>query len=210
MLRQLGYDLTGVDEHAVAAGDWLLDRAAVPELQRRLRLVVAEQDARHALDLGIATAAAAVRLGLPTAELLAPVLSAPLYVADGRVRSQESALPGPVLRSLDQLAEQLTDHPYAAPTADELARLGLDPKAIAAGVKAGRLLRLADGVVLLPGADTAAATTLEALPQPFTASQARTALGTSRRVVLPLLAHLDRLGLTRRLQDDRREVTSSG
>jgi selenocysteine-specific elongation factor len=210
LLRQLGHDLTGVDEHAVTAGDWLLDRAAVPDLQQQLRLVVAEHDARHPLDPGLATGAAAVRLGLPTAELLSALVAPPLHVQGGRVRSETSALPGTLLRSLDQLAEHLSDDPYAAPTAEDLARLGLDTKAIAAGVKAGRLLRLADGVVVLPGADIAAATTLGALPQPFTVSQARTALGSSRRVVLPLLARLDRLGLTRRLPDDRREVTSSG
>jgi selenocysteine-specific elongation factor len=73
-------------------------------------------------------------------------------------------------------------------------------------VKAGRLLRLAPGIVLLPGADRLATTWLTELPQPFTASEARERLRTSRRVVLPLLDHLDRSGLTRRLPDDRRVV----
>ncbi|HET9630943.1 MAG TPA: SelB C-terminal domain-containing protein, partial [Terrabacter sp.] len=62
------------------------------------------------------------------------------------------------------------------------------------------------GVVLLPGADDTAYDVLGALPQPFTTSQARQALGTSRRVVLPLLAHLDRTGRTVRLPDDTRRV----
>ena len=35
---------------------------------------------------------------------------------------------------------------------------------------------------------------------------ARERLGSTRRVVLPLLDRLDRAGLTRRLPDDRREV----
>jgi len=60
--------------------------------------------------------------------------------------------------------------------------------------------------VLLPGADVRAVEELSALPQPFTTSEARSRLGTSRRVVLPLLEHLDRSGLTRRLADDRRLV----
>jgi selenocysteine-specific elongation factor len=60
--------------------------------------------------------------------------------------------------------------------------------------------------VLLPGADLLAAKWLAELPQPFTTSEARVRLRTSRRVVLPLLAHLDKAGLTRRLPDDRREV----
>jgi selenocysteine-specific elongation factor len=50
---------------------------------------------------------------------------------------------------------------------------------------------------------------LAGLPQPFSASQARAALGTSRRVALPLLAHLDRTGRTVRLPDDRRRLRSA-
>jgi seryl-tRNA(Sec) selenium transferase len=42
------------------------------------------------------------------------------------------------------------------------------------------------------------------LPQPFTAAEARQALQSSRRVVIPLLEWLDREGITRRLPDDRR------
>ena len=60
--------------------------------------------------------------------------------------------------------------------------------------------------MLLPGAERTAVTWLAELEQPFTASQARGRLGTTRRVVLPLLDHLDRSGLTRRLPDDRRVV----
>jgi selenocysteine-specific elongation factor len=45
---------------------------------------------------------------------------------------------------------------------------------------------------------------LAGLPQPFTAAEARQALRTTRRVVIPLLELLDREGITRRLPDDRR------
>ncbi|MBO0820378.1 MAG: SelB C-terminal domain-containing protein, partial [Nocardiopsaceae bacterium] len=56
------------------------------------------------------------------------------------------------------------------------------------------------------GADTEAARRLAELPQPFTTSQARKALGTSRRVVIPLLEYLDRARLTERFPDDTRRV----
>ncbi|MCW2863517.1 MAG: selenocysteine-specific translation elongation factor, partial [Actinoallomurus sp.] len=65
-------------------------------------------------------------------------------------------------------------------------------------------LKVAEGIVLLPGADTAAARILAGLPQPFTVSEARRALDTSRRVAVPLLEHLDRRGLTARDGDARR------
>ena len=55
----------------------------------------------------------------------------------------------------------------------------------------------------LPAADQAARI-LAGLPQPFTAAEARKALQTSRRVVIPLLEWLDRKGITKRLPDDRR------
>jgi selenocysteine-specific elongation factor len=77
---------------------------------------------------------------------------------------------------------------------------------VAAAGRAGRLLVLDEGVVLAPGADTAALEVLAGLPQPFTASEARQSLGSSRRVVLPLLSLLDRTGRTVRLPDDRRRL----
>ena len=44
---------------------------------------------------------------------------------------------------------------------------------------------------------------LAGLPQPFTTAEARQALGTTRRVAIPLLEYLDRAGITQRLPDDR-------
>jgi selenocysteine-specific elongation factor len=60
--------------------------------------------------------------------------------------------------------------------------------------------------LLAPGAPERAARILAGLQQPFTTSNARQALGTSRRVAIPLLEWLDRAGVTRRLPDDRRLV----
>jgi hypothetical protein len=60
--------------------------------------------------------------------------------------------------------------------------------------------------VLAPGAAAEAARALAGLPQPFTAAEARQALGTTRRVAIPLLEYLDRAGITQRLPDDRRRV----
>jgi selenocysteine-specific elongation factor len=73
-------------------------------------------------------------------------------------------------------------------------------------VRAGELMRISDTVVLAPGADVAAAAVLARLEQPFTAAQAREALGTTRRTAIPLLEYLDSAGVTERLADDRRIV----
>jgi selenocysteine-specific elongation factor len=47
---------------------------------------------------------------------------------------------------------------------------------------------------------------LRRLPQPFTTSQARQALDTTRRVAIPVLEYLDRIGRTQRLDGQLRRV----
>ncbi|MGF2953429.1 SelB C-terminal domain-containing protein, partial [Mycobacterium sp. THU-M116] len=47
---------------------------------------------------------------------------------------------------------------------------------------------------------------LAELPQPFTVSEARRALGTTRRVAVPLLEQLDARRVTRRGGEGTREV----
>ena len=69
------------------------------------------------------------------------------------------------------------------------------------------MLRISDQIILGPGADVQAARLLTGLPQPFTTAQARQAWQTTRRVAIPLLEHLDRAGITRRLPDDRRMLS---
>ena len=68
------------------------------------------------------------------------------------------------------------------------------------------MLRLPDEVVLLPTAPALAMRELARLDQPFTTSQARQALGTTRRIAIPLLEHLDARGWTRRVDAGHREV----
>ncbi|MCY7365049.1 MAG: SelB C-terminal domain-containing protein, partial [Frankiaceae bacterium] len=88
--------------------------------------------------------------------------------------------------------------------------LRLGPRELAAAERAGRLLRLADDVVLLTDGPARAMRVLAALPQPFTLSAARQALGTTRRVAVPLLEHTDARGWTRRLDGNLREVRRGG
>ncbi len=108
--------------------------------------------------------------------------------------------------ALERLAAHLANRPFAAPDAAELAAIGLDDATAARLHREGRVLRVAPGIVLLPGADDEAVHLLGGLEAPFTTSAARQTLGTSRRVALPLLAHLDRTGRTVRLADDTRRL----
>jgi len=115
-------------------------------------------------------------------------------------------LPAAIAAAVQTVLDDLGREPFAAPDAERLRALGLDAKALATAARAGLLLRVADLVVLAPGADQQAAATLAELDQPFTTSQARQALGSSRRVVIPLLEYLDRARITERLPGDLRRL----
>jgi selenocysteine-specific elongation factor len=197
----------GAAAGVVAASGWLMSPARADHAAAAVADAVREHDRANPLHPGVSVVELADHVGLPTSDLVAAVVRPPLRILNGTVQAERVAgLPPEIEKALASLAEDLDGAPFAAPTADRLRELGLDTRTVAAAVKAGRLLRLAPGIVLLPGADRLATTWLSELPQPFTASEARERLRTSRRVVLPLLDHLDRSGLTRRLPDDRREV----
>jgi selenocysteine-specific elongation factor len=111
-------------------------------------------------------------------------------------------LPVAVADAVQAVLADLAAAPFSAPDAERMRELGLDLRAVAAAEREGLLRRLPGNVLLAPDAPKQAARILAGLPQPFTTAEARQALGTSRRVVIPLLEWLDREGVTRRLADD--------
>ena len=115
-------------------------------------------------------------------------------------------LPPRIADAVQAVLDALAAEPFAAPDTERLRELGLDARALAAAARVGLLLRVADLVVLAPGADKEAARVLAGLDQPFTTSQARQALNTSRRVAIPLLEYLDRARVTERLPGDLRRI----
>ena len=133
-------------------------------------------------------------------------------VRPGVARRRGSAagrLPPTIAAAVQTVLDDLAREPFAAPDTERLRALGLDAKALATAARAGLLLRVADLVVLAPGAAKQAAATLAELDQPFTTSQARQALRTSRRVAIPLLEYLDRARITERLPGDLRRLRDS-
>jgi selenocysteine-specific elongation factor len=197
-------DLVGV----VAVGNWLVDPDQWRHWAQQLVRVVDAHAATAPLEGGHTAEAARQAVGLPDLRLL-PALTAAagLESSGGRVRRPGAvASLGAAEASVAALEERLASHPFAAPEADDLSGLRLGPRELAAAERAGRLLRLPGDVVLLPDGPARAMRVLAALPQPFTLSAARQALGTTRRVAVPLLEHLDGRGWTRRLDGALREV----
>ena len=214
LLRAGGLRAMGLTElPASVGGDWLADPQHWAELGRQLRNSVAAHAAREPLAPGLPLEAARAQLGLPARQLVERLAAPPLAVRAGSVVLEGGAASGPalpdrVLTAVQMLRGDLDGQPFAAPEAGRLRELGLDSRSLAAAARAGLLLRVADQIVLAPGADREAARILSGLPGPFTAAEARQVLHTTRRVAIPLLEYLDRSGLTRRLPDDRRTVTT--
>jgi selenocysteine-specific elongation factor len=201
-LRRIGLSCDDPPPGAVVAGDWVVDAGRAADLSAGLeRLVRSQPDGRR-----LTTSAAARALGLAETELVRALVAPPLREHGGELVLGDRPIDGSVQGALDELRLVLQKDPFAAPETERLRALGLDPAQQARLHRDGHLLRLADNVVLLPGADGLAVDRLRDLIQPFTTSQARQALGTTRRVALPLLAHLDRTGRTVRLPDDTRRL----
>jgi selenocysteine-specific elongation factor len=219
--------VTGSLPPPVTASGWLADPVCWGELRRQLAEVVVAHARRDPLAIGLPPEAARAALRLPdrtlvealarlsTAEAAPEGAPSQVSLDGGYLRlgapqnasqAQGPALPPQVIAGVRAVLADLADAPFMAPEAGRLRELGLDGRAIGAAVRAGLLLRVSEQIVLAPGAEAQAARALAGLPQPFTAAEARQALGTTRRVAIPLLEFLDRAGITQRLPDDRRRV----
>ena len=178
--------LTGERLEPTVGGRWVVDPAALAATEERLRAAVE----------------AAGPLGLDVAGL------------DERERAALEGLDGIVVQggraTAGQEVDPLSNHPYVA-------ALEAEPFSPPApnGVDRGELRELArrglvverDGVWFAPGALEEAARVVARLlassPEGVTVAQVRDALGTTRKYILPVLAHLDAAGVTRRRGDFR-------
>ena len=190
-------------------GRWLVDDAAWERWGGRLRAAVEARAEQEPLDPTLTVEAARAASGAPDRTLVAGLAAEQrLEVRDGRVGllGREAALGERAEEGLRRIEGRLAAQPFASPELKELDAAGLGPREVAAAVRMGRLLRLPDDVLLLPQAPARAMRVLAALPQPFTTSEARVALDSTRRTVIPLLEHLDARGWTRRVDGSHREV----
>ena len=203
-LRALG---AAVPAQAPTEAGWLVDPTLLDPLRARLAAAVRAHGQEHPLDPGLPVESARRALDLPDSRLLA-LVSRGFVVREGRVHAAGTTvgLPPAVESALATLLAELDAAPFAAPDAPRLAALGLGPRELAAAGRAGRLLKVVDGVWLAPDALARAVDLLADLEQPFTPAGAREELGSSRRVVVPLLELLAARGLTVRHQNGTHSV----
>jgi selenocysteine-specific elongation factor len=195
-----------VPPDATAHGPWLVAAGVSEGLAARVSDVVARYRQLRPLEPGPPVEVLRRALELPDADLLAAVVRPPFALRDGRVVEGEAPLPPAVQRAVDAVRTRLATDPFAAPEVPELAELGLGARELAAAVRSGQLVRIADGVYLAPGIEPVARDRLADLDEPFTLSRARQAWGTSRRVAVPLMEWLDAQGVTVRLPDNTRRL----
>lgn len=196
--------LTGVPV-TPTVGRWVVDPGA---LERAVRALSARIHDAGALGLDCALLSERDQAVLP--------LLANASVRNGRVQQSADAA--------DAADRALRTHPYlqaldAAPFSPPEPGPGVPPSALRALVRAGLVVG-SQGQFYSANAVAAAAATIQELlgahPAGVRASEVRQALGTSRKYVLPLLAHLDAVGATRRREDLRiagprlAEVAGSG
>ncbi|WP_047691044.1 selenocysteine-specific translation elongation factor [Kocuria sp. ZOR0020] len=187
---------------------WWVHRPQLTSWVEAVRSAVAEAHRKNRMAQGLAVGAATEVLGIADPALVQAVIArTDLAQANGYL-AQPTHAPdlGPGEAGLQALEQHLSDHPFEAPEAYDLQGWGLGPKELATAERLGRVLRLGDGVVVLPATPALAMRELAKLPQPFTTSQARQAWGTTRRVAIPLLEHLDARGWTTRLDGSLRQI----
>ncbi|MEZ0493681.1 selenocysteine-specific translation elongation factor [Kineococcus sp. TBRC 1896] len=201
-LRAMGVPVSGTP----VVGDWYADPAWWAAQRARVPEVVRAHRAANPLHPGPTLEHVRRTLRLPDLDVVTALVTDPLQVRDGRVVERIDDLPPAVERAVAAVLADLAASPFAAPDVERLRDLHLGRSELAAAVRAGRLERVADGLVLAPGYRERAVAALRAVPQPFSLSEARKALGTSRRVAVPLLEALDAAGATVRDPDDRRRL----
>ena len=201
----------GVDAAAGSAlrhGDWLISAAE----WLRWKQMLGDAIDRHAVDnpLNPAMPAEAARqiIGSPPIAVWSAVVAELGFVtSDGRIaRTGVRPALGAAETGLAELVSRLMQSPFRAPEHDDLTALGLGPRELKVAESNGRLLRVAADVYLLPTAPALAMRVLSQLSSPFTLSQARQALDTTRRVAVPLLELLDARGWTERTEASHRRV----
>jgi selenocysteine-specific elongation factor len=201
----------GVPEpvEAPRAGGWLIDPDVLAQRATDLAAAVTAYAAAHPLEPGMPLETARQVSEMPDARLVEPLLAAGgLTVAEGRVHvaGPPTGLPDALRSAIAELHAEFARRPFAAPEAHRLVELGLGAKQLAAAVRAGELLKIADGIYLAPGAEREAILRLRGLTSPFTLSQARQALDTTRRVAVPMMELLARRGISRQLPDGTHEL----
>lgn len=196
--------------HAELVDGWLVDPAVRAGLRERARTTVTTHHRDRPTDPGIELGALARTLRTDPDRLRAALTDTPgLVVERGVVR--DAAHVGSVAETPEAIAlvARFVASPFAPPAPGET---GAPPALIRACVRDGLLVDVDGTVFAAEALEAARARVVELLADrgTITVADVRDALGSSRKFTLPIVAWLDRNGVTRRRGDDRIPGPTSG
>lgn len=189
----------GVPGEGIGDGTLVVADRLVPDLQARLRDVVAGYHERFPLRDGIPKATAAEALGLP-AGVVEAVAAGTEVVDRGAVLALAS-----FSTAVDEDAASAVVHTLEAAglTVPRVRELDAGDELIHALVRSGRLTRVSEDFVYTSSQIERLVEAVRAMEAPFTVSEFRERFGISRKYAVPLLEWLDRTGVTVRRGDHR-------
>jgi len=212
--RDVAIDRLVVEGALVAVGDIIVNAARWQEAVRKAADMIDAAHQAHPEHLGVSLAdlRAALQRELPIDELFDPVISRlcehDFERAGSVVRraSYRAELPGPLQVSGAKVRQTLTDRPLDPPSRKELAPDVSSQRALRFLVETGEVTEISAELVMAAPALAQAVELIRTFIRahgPATVSDLRQALGSSRRVIVPLLEHLDRTFVTLRRGDKR-------
>ena len=206
--------LLAAERNAIAIGE----RVADGEKWRALRLAAMDAiDAEHRAHpehpgLPLSELRTALEKSLPDADgfdaLIADLCAQGFSQAGAAIRraAHRPALPPHLQAAAAGIRAALAARPLEPPSRKELAPDSLRQQALRFLLESGEAIELGDEVVMSTDAFVRATGTVKLFLREHgsaTASELRQALGTSRRIVIPLLERLDKDGVTSRAGDKR-------
>ena len=120
--------------------------------------------------------------------------------------SHQTDIPPELKKEAEEILQTLETTALNPPSRKDLSPTSTSQRALAFLIRVGQVIALDEKTVIHSQAVTTAATLITqhlTTEGPSTASDLRKLLGTSRRIAMPLLEHLDGTGLTRRDEDLR-------
>jgi selenocysteine-specific elongation factor len=120
--------------------------------------------------------------------------------------SHRPSLPPEILPAAEKIRAALSGKPFDPPSRKDFSEDGHAKEALRFLIEEGEVVELNSEVVLLrDSAEQMQSTVVGFISEhgPASASQLRQKIGTSRRVIIPFLEYLDRIGVTQRIGDSR-------
>src|SRR5204863_3258119 len=203
------------EQAAMVIGDLAVDPALWRTLQRNARNAIDAEHRAHPERPGLALSELrkALEKQLPFTEvfdaLVADLCAGEFSQAGVAIRrtTHRPALPAHLEAVGAKVRAALTAKPLEPPSRKELAPDALAQQALRFLVQTGEAIELSEDVVISGDGYARATEIVKKILSgqgSATAGELRQALGTSRRIVIPLLERLDRQGVTRREGDTRR------